>query len=380
MTPQRICIFCGAPPEDKNKEHPLSRWLLEMTGDPNRVVKHGYRWSDGKVFEFSFDSLVFPACEKCNSSYSGFESHAKTVVESIVKKEPVSAADYVHLLDWLDKVRIGLWLGYRYLQGNPSTPSFTIDSRLGKKDRMLAVYTIGDHQVGLNTWGPESKLFQFKPSVFAMRVNSILFLNASWDYMCASRCGYPYPRQVAYSRGHAGMFVTSDFRSRKKITHPIVPGLMKSCVTLFQPVLQADHEGSLAAVDQSDVDYHMQRAWPGRNALGPLIRQFSNESVQLNPDGALLDFDSVSDTEANRTVDIATQAYSLQNRSIETDPRSYEDGGSVSNDGVIKAFVKENTKTLHVLRNLTPEQLKEAWAKAIEARKQKRVKRAIRGQ
>ncbi len=52
----------------------------------------------------------------------------------------------------------------------------------------------------------------------------------------------------------------------------------------------------------------------------------------------------------------------------------------MSNDGVIKAFVKENTKTLHVLRNLTPEQLKEAWAKAIEARKQKRVKRAIRGQ
>lgn len=265
--PKRICIFCGAPPEAKNKEHPLPRWLLSMTGDPKRVVSHGYQWSTGRLFAFSFDQLHFPACTTCNSRYSLFENHAKSVVESVCRKEAVSPGDYVHLLDWLDKVRIGLWLGYRYLQQNAATPHFTIDSRLGQKDRMLAVYSIGDHQKGLNTWGPESRLFQYKPSVFALRINNILLLNASWDYMCSSRCGYPYPRQVNLARERSGALVMSQFRARRRITHPIMSGLMKSCVAIFQPVLQTNMDGSITALHQGDIDYHLEHAWPGRNGL-----------------------------------------------------------------------------------------------------------------
>jgi hypothetical protein len=121
MATQRICIFCGESPENKNKEHPLPQWLLTLTGDPKRVVRHGYRWSDGKFFEFSFDSLVFPACASCNTNYSGFEGYAKSIVEKICRKEPASPVEYVHLLDWLDKVRIGLWLGHRYLQQHTLT-------------------------------------------------------------------------------------------------------------------------------------------------------------------------------------------------------------------------------------------------------------------
>jgi hypothetical protein len=153
LAAQRICIFCGDPPEDKNKEHPLPRWLLAMTGDPNRVVRHGYRWSDGKIFEFSFDSLVFPACTSCNERFSAFQGHAKTVVESLCRKEPITPENYVFLLDWLDKVRIGLWLGYRYLQQNPHPPNFAINSRLGAKNRMVAVYPLADHQRGDQSLG-----------------------------------------------------------------------------------------------------------------------------------------------------------------------------------------------------------------------------------
>jgi len=194
---RRFCIFCGESPEGKNREHPLPRWLLKLTGDPTRVVKHGYNWANGRLFQFSWDSLAFPSCEACNTRYAEFEAEAKRVVERIVHREPVPPTGYVLLLDWLDKVRIGLWLGYRYLQKDPFglPPNFTIDSRLGLKDRMVAVYAIGDHQIGLNTWGSETPLFQFKPSVFALRVNNTLFLNASWDWMCASRCGYPFPRK-----------------------------------------------------------------------------------------------------------------------------------------------------------------------------------------
>jgi hypothetical protein len=352
---RRICIFCGEPPEDKNKEHPLPRWLLAMTGDPNRVVRHGYRWSDGKIFEFSFDSLVFPACKRCNDRFAAFEDRAKSVVETLCRKEAVSPDNYVFLLDWLDKVRIGLWLGYRYLQRNPHSPNFTINSRLGTKDRMLAVYPLADHQKGLNTWGPESRLFQIKPSVFSLRVNNILLLNASWDFMCASRCGYPYPRSVTLSREHSGMLSISDFRSRKRITHPIMSGLMKSSVTIFQPIIQPNFDGSITALTRHDIDFHLRHAWPGRNGLGPLYRQFLGETVEIGSGGLPLDFDSISLEEANRAVDLASQAYSLQNESVRRDPSTYDDGATYEGQLTTKVYTKENSRLMNAIRNMPQE-------------------------
>ncbi len=224
---------------------------------------------------------------------------------------------------------------------------------------MLGIYTIGDHQKGLNTWGPESRLFQIKPSVFALRINNILILNASWDYMCASRCGYPFPRRVTLARGHPGMLSMSEFRARRKITHPVMTGLMKSCVTLFQPVLQLDANGSLVGRTQDDVEYHLQHAWPGRNGLGPLIRQFAGKSIEIGSEDAPLEFDSVSLSEAKGTVDIATQAYSLQNESIRRDPDTFDDGSRFDADPPMKVYAKENTAVLRALRQLPLEQYNE---------------------
>jgi hypothetical protein len=352
---QRICIFCGQAPENKNKEHPLPQWLLAMTGDPNRVVRHGVRWSDGKPFEFSFDSLAFPACERCNDRFSAFEGHAKTVMESLCRKEAISPDNYVFLLDWLDKVRIGLWLGYRYLQQNPHAPNFTINSRLAAKDRMVAVYPLGDHQRGLNTWGPESRLFQVKPSVFSLRVNNILLLNASWDYMCAGRCGYPYPQKLVLVRGQSGLIAATDFRSRKRIVHPIMFGLMKASVTIFQPVIQLNVDRSVTALSQADIDYHLQRAWPGRNGLGPLYRQFLGETIEVGPEDRPLEFDSITLAEARRAIDLGTQAYQVQNESIRRDPTVYDDGTTYEGQRIMRLYAKENALLMRAIRRMPQE-------------------------
>src|SRR5205085_3759227 len=126
---------------------------------------------------------------------------------------------------------------------NNLDPSFAISSRVGKKDRMVAIYAFKMQRNGLGTWGPDSPLFHFKPSAFAMRVNDLILLNASWDWMCSSRCGFPYPQTVERSKEASGMYVASNYRYRNKITHPIFPGLYKSCVTIFQPIVAA---GALA--------------------------------------------------------------------------------------------------------------------------------------
>jgi hypothetical protein len=169
----------------------------------------------------------------------------------------------------------------------------------------------------------------------------------------------PLPRRVNYSRDHPGLLSLGEFRSRRKITHPVMPGLMKSCVTLFQPVLQLDADGGLAGRTQADVDYHLERAWPGRNGLGPLVRQFTHETVEICEDGPPIEFDSVSLAEANRAVDIATQAYSFQNESIRTDPTTFDDGSRFTSDPNMKILAKENTAVLRTLRNMPSERYAE---------------------
>ena len=37
----KFCVFCGKPPDGKTREHVVPYWLLEMTGDPTRVVAFG---------------------------------------------------------------------------------------------------------------------------------------------------------------------------------------------------------------------------------------------------------------------------------------------------------------------------------------------------
>lgn len=371
MASQRICIFCGRSPEDKNNEHPLPRWLLEMTGDPNRVVRHGVHWETRKPFEFAFDAFQFPACRKCNDEYSKLETSAKVIVEEIAQRKAVSPSNYVLLLDWLDKVRIGLWLGHNYLQGAPLSPTFTINSRVGTKDRMVAIYAFLDQRDGLNTWGPESPLFHFKPSVFSMRVNKVVFLNASWDWMCSSRCGYPFPQEIVYSNEVEGMWLASGYRCRRRVTHPITPKLFKPCVALFQPVLAEDPDTKESALDDSMVEYVRLNAWPGRARLGPLFRQTASSTERIFANDSDIEFDSVSIPEARRLVDVATQAYTLLVDSLEREPSSYENGTRFDRSHLVN-LARHNTRVTKQLRQMPNEKYKQLRGE-FDARLKQRI-------
>jgi hypothetical protein len=227
---------------------------------------------------------------------------------------------------------------------------------------MVAIYTIGDHQVGLNTYGPETPLFQFKPSVFSLRINNILLLNASWDWMCASRCGYPFPRSCEISFDHDGMLLVGDYRRRNRITHPVMNGIMKPCVLLFQPVLQLSANGSLTGVSRDDFEYCLANSWPNRNGVGPLFRQFTDRTVQIGPDDPPLEFDSVSHKEASRAIDIATQAYALQNESVANDSYVGHTDYVKSAKANRKEFIRYNCKTMTLLRNMSPEKYARFWS------------------
>src|SRR3546814_3691639 len=62
------------------------------------------------------------------------------------------------LLDWLDKVRICLWLHQIIMQRTTETidPHLHVGNRIGTKDRLLHLYTLDGKGKGLNAFGIES--------------------------------------------------------------------------------------------------------------------------------------------------------------------------------------------------------------------------------
>src|SRR5688572_14983604 len=107
MTYKRFCVFCGAPPERKNKEHVLPRWLISLTGDPNRVVNFGVDYQSGKLLRFAWSSFVAPSCEDCNGKFATLEAAAKPLIQRLLERDALDSEEYLIVFDWLDKVRIG---------------------------------------------------------------------------------------------------------------------------------------------------------------------------------------------------------------------------------------------------------------------------------
>ena len=136
---EKRCIFCGNPPNGKNKEHVIPRWLTELTGDPKRAWYLGLKFGepDKPPRVFSADQFQFPACEVCNTRYSNLESRTKSSFLKLWDNEPLAAAEWDDLLDWFDKVRIGLFIGNMVLNKDLPIPDpkFFIDQRIGAKDR-----------------------------------------------------------------------------------------------------------------------------------------------------------------------------------------------------------------------------------------------------
>jgi hypothetical protein len=236
----KFCVFCGNPPELKNKEHVIPEWLIELTGDPNRVARFGVNFQSNppKWREFSFDSLAFPACTKCNEDFSILEDCAKPVVEAMLDHQPLIESQISILLDWLDKVRVGLWLGYLYLDGNPQgiRPQYHIAMRIRQTDRTVAVFRTRGKPPGINFCGPESPCFQNSPTCFALIINDICFYNVAGISVCSRRLGFPYvvPKHL---QDNGKLEVTSS-GGTGRVMRPVIKQLMiPHAVLLHQAIL-----------------------------------------------------------------------------------------------------------------------------------------------
>lgn len=238
-TMEKFCVFCGERPKDKNKEHVLPLWLIALTGDPNRIANFGLDFPNRRVRQFAFDELTFPACSECNSEFAVLEAGAEQVVRKLLAHDAVNAYDLMLLLDWLDKVRVGLWLGYFYLDKNFAgiEPRFHIIQRLGSYDRMVGIIRLDEALQGLRFVGPMSKFYQLSPTCFALGINDLYFLNVSGVSLCSQRLGFPHLRAVNIRKDH--QLEVSLHPGTERIMFPVERSeTLPDMVCIYQPVFR----------------------------------------------------------------------------------------------------------------------------------------------
>lgn len=246
----KTCIFCGERPESKNKEHVIPQWLIKMTGDPNRQINLGAdmrrfsKTGEKKLMIYSFSAFTFPACEICNNEFSKLENQAKESIEKIFAKDYLSTSEINILLDWFDKVRIGLWLGGLKLEDTEEdiSPAFYIKQRMGNRDRALFVYEMEETvKNGINMVGTSTPGFQYMPSCFALRINNLYFYNISFDFLLAYRIGFPYPDHFAVSSEDERLYSLTYTVGTGKLKLPLLDfNLLQPGISIYQPIIASE--------------------------------------------------------------------------------------------------------------------------------------------
>ena len=292
---EKFCVFCGEHPEEKNREHIIPHWLIELTGNPKRLARFGvdFKSTPPKMREFSFDAFTFPACSECNQDFSHLEEAVKPVVELLLSSRALSEADFIILFNWLDKVRVGLWLGYLYLDGNSVgiSPSFHIATRMGAFDRTVAVFRTNSSRPRINFLGPESPCFQRTPTCFALFINNLCFVNTSGISSCSRRLGFPYARP-RHLRDDGQLEVTIE-TGTERIMRPVHRELVfANAVVLHQPIfpvwfLSEKHKGVL---DTDWVKNHSSEWERGRGSVfvekrDSVTKYPQGDSLEWVPDG-----------------------------------------------------------------------------------------------
>lgn len=248
MWEKRHCIFCNEEVNDKTKEHVIPQWLIKKTGKPNRKIRIGLDYSPifnpSKEFkknpiQFSFNNFTFPACQSCNNYYSKMEKEMEEILRKIENNDSLNNQEVRLMLDWFDKVRVGLWYGMCYLQKPNFLPKFGISQRIGYYDRMLIVVKNPIYDDGINFLGTGTPSFLHIQSAFGLRINKFLFYSVSKMELLSEGLGYPFLETVMANDGNqiASSTRLGTHKPRYNKIKNVIPPLLRNGVVFMQPIL-----------------------------------------------------------------------------------------------------------------------------------------------
>ena len=266
---EKYCIFCGKKPENKNLEHVIPQWLIRMTGRQNKNI---YAPHPDLNADIPFMRFTFPACTKCNTRFSKMEAAVKPVLERVLAGQSISGADASLLMDWFDKVRIGMWLSNMYYDPElkqKTRPHFFIADRVAKSDRMLSIRKINfkdNEKNGIYCTGTMTNLFKCCPSAFTMVINDYYFFNASNNNLVSSRVGFPGLCKPKLVDEEKGMFCADFIKGTHKVANPIIQTFVpdSESINFYQPIYKDYLKSSLFPMD----DYILEHSYDSELGLG----------------------------------------------------------------------------------------------------------------
>ena len=238
---EKFCIFCGEKPKKKNMEHVIPQWLIRLTGREGQDVFSLYPEYDKHM---PFMQFKFPACTICNTKYAEMEGQVRPIMEKILAGQSVSGVEASLLMDWFDKIRVGLWLVNMFFDSKlrkEVSPHFFIDSRVGKTDRMLSIQKLklgSDENKGIFFNGTRTPWFNYCPSAFTMVINDYYFFNASTNNLVSPRVGFPGITDVKLEDVESGALSSNFIKGRRKIANPVIQSFIpnKESITFYQPI------------------------------------------------------------------------------------------------------------------------------------------------
>ncbi|EKO3519532.1 hypothetical protein LA983_004012 [Vibrio fluvialis] len=256
----KYCIFCGNKPQEKSREHIIPQWLIELTGDPKREAFFGYHKPGTKgegVRKYPFKHFTFPACVTCNTNYGRLEAEVKPVVEKILDESAISSEDMSMFLEWIDKVRIGLWLGMQQLDKNylDVDVNFHIDKRIGQYDRLLIIQKTDRISPRINFGATDTPAFSYTPSVFTFSINNYNFISISSAFLFSRRIGFPYLKEMILSPDSdefGGELINGIKRVMKPLIRRAIPN---NGVIVYQPQFRNGMIRTEDELSEYDCDY-----------------------------------------------------------------------------------------------------------------------------
>lgn len=275
----KFCVFCGKKPKPKTKEHILSRWLIEYTGDPKRDIFLFPVW-DPKTNTFnkkfiSFDQFTFPSCETCNNKFSEFEAKAKSVVYQLVNNQALSSTELSILMSWLDKIRIGLWLSFYYLQRNISgiEPNYYISDRIDLSDRLIFIYLSNYSKRRVNFIGATLPAFQYLPICFGLVINNYYLFNMATHSLISSKLGLPYVSEKIHTETNPIRMTLNQ--GKEYIRYPIIRQRFHyGCREIYQPIYSMFRS---LVPDLYDNEYVNQMSLDDQSGIGKVF--FANNGT-----------------------------------------------------------------------------------------------------
>lgn len=356
---EKFCIFCGKTPRSKNMEHVIPQWLIKLTGDSARKINLGIDFNnpDSPLRSYAFNQFKFPSCQLCNSKFGELESKAKPIIENILNDNPLSASDFNTFFDWLDKVRIGLWLAFFYLDNNAADiePNYHITFRVGIYDRMSAIYKANDDMERISFIASNTPAFQYYPSCFTLVINKYYFFNLSSQFLFSRRIGFPYPKTQLYDPTIKKVAVDLD-HSRNRVMYPLIrKSIWDPCKQIYQPMFSSPEFSDELKNEYYDNEYIRSNSLDWHNGVGCIYLQHNGKIINYSqchnkswiPEKGL-DRDIIEEEIVNQTLDFQIYMMGITpiTDSLTEEHKKYIEMQLTFAKRFNKALVKEYNKTI----------------------------------